>query len=270
MNDAEVAVYDFHAGSLPLLVSIPHAGVEVPAAIRDRYTAVGRELPDTDWYVDRLYEFARGLGACIIKANYSRYVVDLNRAPDSQSLYPGSVTSAVCPTKTFADEPIYARDEPGDAEIQQRIERYWQPYHLRIAEELARIKAAHRRALLWDAHSIPSVMPGLFAGTLPAFNFGTRDDRSCPREISAQLLDLVQSGGVFTAVLNGRFKGGYITLHHGRPAEGVFAVQLELSQRTYMNENPRGDFDASRARSAAACIERLLQRFLAATAAEIG
>lgn len=266
MDDVTHPVYAFHAGTLPLLVSIPHAGVEVPGSIRARFTAAGRDLPDTDWYVDRLYGFARELGASIIKANYSRYVVDLNRAPDSQSLYAGTITSPVCPAMTFAGDPIYAGDEaPGAAEIQQRIAKYWQPYHLRIAEELARMKARHRRALLWDAHSIASQVPALFAGVLPAFNFGTRDNASCPESVAAELVELVRSEGAFTAVLNGRFKGGYITLHHGRPAEGVCAVQLELSQRAYMNESPRGAWEPDRAQAAAACIGRLLRCFVAAT-----
>lgn len=258
-----MSIYDFHRGSSPLLISIPHAGTQLPPDILQRLTPQARELPDTDWYVHQLYAFARNLGACVIKANFSRYVVDLNRAPDSSALYVSDPTSPVCPTATFDGQPLYARgDVPGDDEIRARVETYWQPYHGRIVEELARIKAEHPIALLWDAHSIASEIPGLFAGQLPEFNLGTRDDASCPREIAEALLSTVQAGGRFSAVLNGRFKGGYITKQYGKPAESVYALQLELSQRAYMSESPRGPWDAQRAQPAAHCIERMLRQYL--------
>jgi N-formylglutamate deformylase len=256
-------VYEFHRGTLPLLVSVPHAGTEVPAAIAARLTPAGRDLPDTDWYVDQLYAFARDLGASIIKANYSRYVVDENRAPDSSPLYAADPTSPVCATRTFGGDPIYKSGaEPDAAEIARRVATWWQPYHSRIAQELQEIRAQHGAALLWDAHSIASEVPGLFAGVLPEFNFGTRDGASCPGEVADALLQLVTTDGRFGAVLNGRFKGGYITLHHGRPAERIHAVQLELAQRTYMQESPRGAWDAQRAQGAAELISRLLIRFV--------
>lgn len=258
-----MSIYEFHRGSAPLLISIPHAGTEVPPAILQRLTPVARELPDTDWYVHQLYEFARGLGASVIKANFSRYVVDLNRASDSSALYASGPTSPVCPTTTFAGEPLYAHGNvPGDDEIRARVEKYWQPYHQRIGEELARIKTEYGRALLWDAHSIASEIPGLFAGKLPEFNLGTRDDASCPREIAESLLHTVQAGGQFSAVLNGRFKGGYITKGYGNPSAAVYAIQLELSQRTYMREVPKGSWEPARAQGAARCIEQLLRQYL--------
>lgn len=258
-----MSIYEFHRGSAPLLISIPHAGTEVPPEILQRLTPVARELPDTDWYVHQLYAFARDLGASIIKANFSRYVVDLNRASDSAALYASDPTSPVCPTQTFAGQPLYEHGAvPSDEEIRARVEKYWQPYHRRIAEELARIQAEHRHALLWDAHSIASEIPGLFEGKLPEFNLGTRDDASCPREIAESLLQTVQAGGQFSAVLNGRFKGGYITKGYGNPAAGIYAIQLELSQRTYMRENPRGAWEPARAQGAAQCIETLLRQYL--------
>jgi N-formylglutamate deformylase len=255
--------YIFHRGSQPLLISIPHAGTEVPAEIARRFTDVGRELPDTDWYVDKLYEFAVALGASTVSATYSRYVVDLNRAPDSAALYAANPTSPVCALQTFAGQDIYGSgSEPDEAEIAERVERYWQPYHQCIAEELWRIRSEHGYALLWDAHSIMSRVPGLFAGELPAFNFGTRDHAACPEVVAQTLLDAVVKDGRYSAVLNGRFKGGYITLAYGRPADRVWAVQLELAQRTYMNEAPRGPWEASRATAVARGIESLLEQFL--------
>lgn len=258
-----MSIYEFHRGTAPLLISIPHAGTEVPPEILQRLTPGARELPDTDWYVHQLYAFARDLGASVIKANVSRYVVDLNRAADSAPLYPSGPNSPVCPTTTFAGAPLYQNGSvPDDEETGARVEKYWQPYHRCIAEELVRIKAGHRHALLWDAHSIASEIPGLFDGKLPEFNFGTRGDASCPREIAESLLRTVQAGGQFSAVLNGRFKGGYITKGYGNPAAGIYAIQLELSQRTYMRETPKGPWEPAQAQDAARCIEQLLRQYL--------
>jgi N-formylglutamate deformylase len=258
-------VYDFHQGTLPLLISIPHAGTFVPESIAQRFTLAGSHLADTDWHVDKLYGFARELGASILKANYSRYVVDLNRSPDSASLYVGSPTSPVCPPLTFNDEPIY---QPGRevtaTEIDARIEQYWRPYHQRLVSELKAMRERHGYALLWDAHSIASEVPTLFVGVLPEFNFGTRDHASCPRVVANQLLELVTSDGKFSAVLNGRFKGGYITLKYGQPKERVYAVQLELSQRVYMDEAAGTGWNPQRAQSGAHLISQLLTHYLKA------
>lgn len=256
-------LYDFHRGTAPLLISIPHSGTELPEALAHRLTVVGRTVPDTDWHVHLLYDFARGLGASIITANYSRYVVDLNRSPDSASLYVGAPTSPVCPTATFGGSFIYmAGHEPDEREIASRIEEYWRPYHERIATELDALRAAHGKALLWDAHSIASEIPGLFEGVLPEFNLGTRDGASCPREISEALLQIVTRDGEFGAVLDGRFKGGYITDHYGKPANGVYAVQLELARRAYMNESAEQVWDPQRAERAQALISKLLNKYL--------
>jgi N-formylglutamate deformylase len=256
-------VYEFHRGTSPLLISIPHSGTELPEPLAHRLTVTGRGVPDTDWHVHLLYDFARELGASIIKANYSRYVVDLNRSPDSASLYVGNATSPVCPTQTFGGSFIYMTgQEPNDSEIAERIDQYWQPYHERIATELAALRAAHGKALLWDAHSIASEIPGLFEGVLPEFNLGTRDGASCPSAVGDALLQSVLRDGEFGVVLDGRFKGGYITDHYGKPADNVYAVQLELSRRAYMDEVPEQLWDAQRAERAQALIKRLLRRYL--------
>jgi N-formylglutamate deformylase len=260
-------VYDFHQGTLPLLISIPHAGTFVLEAIAQRFTLAGGHLADTDWHVDKLYDFAREMGASILKANYSRYVVDLNRSPDSASLYVGNPTSPVCPLLTFKDEPIYAPGREVTAtEIDARIEQFWQPYHQRVVAELKAMRQRHGHALLWDAHSIASEVPSLFIGVLPEFNFGTRDDASCPRAVADRLLELVTSDGKFGAVLNGRFKGGYITMKYGQPQDGVYAVQLELSRRVYMDESAGTGWNAAQAQSAQALISQLLTRYLKALA----
>lgn len=257
-------IYEFHPGTQPLLISIPHAGTFVPEDIGERFAPAARKLPDTDWHVDRLYACARQLGAATIKANYSRYVVDLNRSADSAALYVADPTTPVCPERTFGGEDIYMSGrEPDAIEIAQRLERYWRPYHERIAAELQALRERHGLALLWDAHSIASEIPGLFAGVLPELNFGTRDDASCPRSIAETLLGVVSGEGRYGAVLNGRFKGGYITDHYGHPDQGVYAVQLELAQRTYMEEAAglRG-WDPQRAQAAVALISQLLEQYL--------
>ncbi|HMN43735.1 MAG TPA: N-formylglutamate deformylase [Povalibacter sp.] len=254
--------YRFHRGPQPLLISVPHAGTSVPEEIAQRFTAAGRALPDTDWYVDRLYDFAAGLGASIVTATYSRYVVDLNRSPDSAALYVASPTSPVCALQTFDGESIYRSGaEPDAAEVADRIERYWHPYHQCIAEELWRIRSEHGHALLWDAHSIASRVPELFDGELPEFNFGTRDHAACPEHVSQALLHSILEEGQHSAVLNGRFKGGYVTLAYGRPADRIWAMQLELAQRTYMDEPVRA-WEPGRAAAAAARISSLLERFM--------
>jgi N-formylglutamate deformylase len=256
-------VYDFHQGTLPLLISIPHAGTFVPEVIAERFTLAGSRLADTDWHVDKLYDFTRDQGASILKANYSRYVVDLNRSPDSDSLYVGNPTSPICPLFTFRDEPIYLPGrEVTEEETVARVDQFWRPYHERLVTELKAMRQRHGYALLWDAHSIASEVPSLFIGVLPEFNFGTRDGASCPRAVSNHLLDLITTDGKFGAVLNGRFKGGYITLRYGRPNDSVYAVQLELSQRVYMDEAAGTGWNPQRAESAKILISQLLARYL--------
>jgi N-formylglutamate amidohydrolase len=199
-------------------------------------TEQGLEIPDTDWHIAELYDFAGELGASLLVAQYSRYVVDLNRPPDDGSLYEGQVATGLCPQYTFAGAPLYRNDAPlAAAEIADRAERYWHPYHERMALALDELRARHGCALLWDAHSIPSRVPRLFAGELPVLNIGNFDGRSCDAAVANELYRLA-TASPYSAVLNGRFKGGYITRHYGDPANGVQAVQLELAQRAYMDE----------------------------------
>nr|WP_315235468.1 N-formylglutamate deformylase [uncultured Albidiferax sp.] len=229
--------YRFHPGTAPLLISMPHAGTYVPPDIAGRFTEEARQVPDTDWHLERLYGFAHQLGASILVATHSRYVIDLNRAPDGASLYPGQSVTGLCPVDTFDDTPIYAAgDVPQEAEIAARREALWQPYHTKLAEELARIKAIHGVAALWDAHSIRSVLPRFFQGKLPDLNLGTGQGTSCDPALAQTLLGIAQRATGYTCVLNGRFTGGYITRHHGRPGQNIHAVQLEMTQSSYMQE----------------------------------
>jgi N-formylglutamate deformylase len=229
-------VFAFSQGDSPLLISVPHDGRLIPDEQRDRMTEAGLGIPDTDWHVAELYDFARELGASLLVAQYSRYVVDLNRPPDDGSLYEGQVPTGLCPQYTFAGEPLYSDDAPLTAgETGHRIERYWRPYHERLAQALDELRARYGCALLWDAHSIPSRVPRLFDGELPVLNLGNFDGRSCDAAVAGELYRLA-AASPYSAVLNGRFKGGYITRHYGDPANRVQAVQLELAQRAYMDE----------------------------------
>jgi N-formylglutamate deformylase len=235
--NTDLPAFRFIKGTQPLLISMPHVGTYVPPLLAERFTPEARQVHDTDWHLERLYDFAIGLGASILIATHSRYVVDLNRPPDNENLYPGQDTTGLCPVDTFDKTPLYAAgDVPDDAEIMARRDTVWQPYHQQLQTELARLKATHGRVVLWDAHSIRSVVPRFFEGKLPDLNLGTANGASCDPSLAQTLLTIGQSASGYQAVLNGRFKGGYITRQYGRPAEGVHAVQLEMTQCSYMQE----------------------------------
>jgi N-formylglutamate deformylase len=235
-------LYTLERGDAPLLISIPHLGTQIPDALRDRYTDIAQTVADTDWHLDRLYAFAKELGATILGARISRYVIDLNRPPNDESLYPGQTTTSLCPTETFRGEPIY-RDgcAPDAAERQRRVTAYWQPYHDTLRAELQRLRALHANVLLWEAHSIASVLPRLFDNKLPDLNIGTQDGRTVATQVQ-QSAERAAAASAYTWVANGRFKGGYITRHFGVPYDGVHAIQLEMCQSIYMNEAEPFDY----------------------------
>lgn len=247
-------VYDFHAGDLPLLVSVPHDGRLLPPEMEGQMTEAGLALPDTDWHVARLYAFAKDLGASMIVARYSRYVVDLNRPADDAALYPGQLATGLCPRQSFDGRELYRAGVRIDTT--DRVERFWRPYHVRIRDTLDRLRREHGRALLWDAHSIASRVPALFDGELPVLNIGTFDGRSCDAAIAATVARIA-AGSPYEAVRDARFKGGYITRHYGDPANGLHAVQLELAQRAYMDE-ATGVYDEIRASQLADTLREML------------
>ncbi|SAK58522.1 N-formylglutamate amidohydrolase [Caballeronia hypogeia] len=236
MNDS--SIFTLERGNAPLLISIPHRGTQIPCALADEMTPVAKRTEDCDWHLERLYAFARELGASILTPQYARYVIDLNRPPDDENLYPGRDTTGLCPVDTFDKAPLY---KPGHAPSREQIEArrvmYWQPYHDALVGELDALRRAHDRVLLWEAHSIRSVVPRFFDGRLPDFNFGTADDASATPGLAEHLARIVEDDGRYSTVANGRFKGGYITRHYGRPSDGIHAIQLELTQGTYMNES---------------------------------
>lgn len=255
-------VFTFHAGATPLLVSVPHDGWQIPSTVVQYMTGAARGIPDTDWHVSQLYDFVRDRGVSLLVANFSRYVIDLNRPADDTAMYDGQLATGLCPTRTFAGEAIYADDL--DIATALRIERFWRPYHDKLAATLAALREQHGYALLWDAHSIRSEVPALFDGELPVLNVGTWDGRSCSEGIAAAVM-AEAAASPYDAVINARFKGGYITRHYGQPAERVHAIQLELAQRAYMNETTL-EYDKDKAAGLRDTLGRLLDSYQEAAA----
>lgn len=242
---------------------MPHTGTYIPEPIAAQMLPTSKLLDDNDWHLPQLYEFAKVLGASILIPIHSRYVVDLNRHPDNANLYPGQNTTGLCPIDTFLQKPLYAPDRlPTESECLARRDTYWRPYHAALTKELARIKEIHGRVLLWEAHSIRSEVPRFFEGRLPDFNFGTATGESCSPGLGERLLQKVQENDRYSSVLNGRFKGGYITRAYGQPELNVHAVQLELSQRTYMLESPPYPYQEHLARQVQPLLRTLLEEAL--------
>ncbi len=228
-------------GQTPLIVSFPHTGTTIPKEYQGELVSLWLARKDTDWWIDRLYDFAGSLNATIIHTDISRTVIDVNRDPAGVSLYPGQATTELCPTSTFDGEPLYKGKAPDEAEIAVRRRDYFAPYHDALTAEIARLRAIHDNVVLYDCHSIRSVIPRLFEGTLPEMNIGTNSGQSCDPELTQAVASLA-AGSSFNHVVNGRFKGGWITRQYGRPGQGVHAVQMELACRAYMRE-PMGPLE---------------------------
>jgi N-formylglutamate deformylase len=253
-------IFTLHRGTTPLLVSVPHVGTLIPEEIRAQYDARALAVADTDWHLDQLYAFVREMGASLIIPRYSRYVIDLNRSPENAPMYAGTNNTELCPTRFFSGDALYRSGyAPEDREIQRRLDVYWHPYHRALTDELARLKAAHGHAVLFDGHSIKSELPWLFEGRLPDLNLGTVNGASCAPSLRTALTRVIESQTAFTHAIDGRFKGGYITRNYGRPSEGWHAVQLEMTWRCYMPETPPYAVDAALAATLHPVLRRLVQ-----------
>lgn len=256
-------IFTLQRGRTPLLVSMPHVGTVVSDDLRPRLVERALAVEDTDWHLEPLYDFVREMGAGLIVPRHSRYVVDLNRPPENAPMYPGVNNTELCPTRFFTGDVLY---RPGMApqaeEIAHRLDRYWHPYHRALEQELARLQAVHGHAVLFDAHSIKSELPWLFEGRLPDLNLGTANGASCAPSLRGALARVLESQSRFTQVVDGRFKGGHITRHHGRPAAGRHAVQLEMAWRCYMPEAPPYAVDTERAAVLQPVLRELMQTLL--------
>jgi formiminoglutamase len=253
-------------GDSPVILGLPHTGTWLPDEVRARLNARGQVLADTDWHIERLYD---GLlpGATTVRATFHRYVIDANRGPDDASLYPGQNTTGLVPLTDFDGEPIW-NEEPTAEEIADRKARFHAPYHAALVAEIERVRARHGVAILYDCHSIRSVIPFLFQGVLPDFNIGTNSGASCAPAIEAATQEVAAATGR-SHVLNGRFKGGWTTRHYGQPGQGVHAIQMELAQATHLaTETPPFAYDEQKAESLRVTLKAILER-LAALAPEI-
>ena len=269
-----------HRGNAPLVLALPHTGIEIPPEIEARFVSPELARKDADWWVDKLYGFAIEMGATIVRTGISRSVIDVNRDPTGRSLYPGQATTGLCPLTTFDGEPLYrGGEQPDEAEVETRTARWFMPYHDALAGELDRLHRAHGQVVLYDCHSIRSVIPRLFDGELPHFNIGTYDGTTCARALQARVETILAesfhetgprpSRNHWSYVVNGRFKGGWTTRHYGRPEHGIHAIQMELACRGYIDEPIGPDpvpwpvaFDPEYARPMTAILLRIIQACL--------
>ena len=250
---------EIRRGDGPLVLGLPHTGTDVPEDCLARLNDTGHALSDTDWHIDRLYD---GLvqNVTSVRTATHRYVIDVNRDPSGKSLYPGQNTTELCPLSDFDGAPIYVKgQEPDAAEVARRCAAYHAPYHAALEAELARVKAIHGFAMLYDCHSIRSHIPFLFDGTLPDFNVGTNSGNACAPSIEAAVGRICRDAAGYATILNGRFKGGWTTRHYGRPADGVHAIQMELAQSTYMLERAPWDYVENRAERTRVHLKTILE-----------
>ena len=258
------SVFSLRRGTTPLVLSLPHVGATVSDDIKSHYTQRALQVEDTDWHLERLYDFAKSLSASVIVPRISRYVIDLNRPPDDAPMYPGASNTELCPTRFFNGDSLYVDGAAPDAsEVNRRRACYWQPYHDALRAELDRLRAQFGYALLWDGHSIRSEIPWLFKGKLPDLNLGTASGTSCAASLRAQLVTELQRNPQFTQAVDGRFKGGYITRNYGRPGDNIHAVQMEMCQSLYMQESLPFDYLDDRAAHVQPLLRRLLEITLA-------
>jgi N-formylglutamate deformylase len=255
--------FTLHRGHTPLLVSVPHTGTTIPPDIAERLVPRALAVEDTDWHLDQVYDFAKAIGASLIVPRHSRYVIDLNRPAENTPMYPGVNNTELCPTRFFTGDPLYLPGQaPQPDEIARRLARYWQPYHHALQAELQRLKTAHGHALLWDGHSIQPELPWLFSGRLPDLNLGTVSGESCAPGLRNALQKAIEQQRTFSHVIDGRFKGGYITRHYGRPGDGVHAVQMEMCFTCYLHGEVPFTLDPARLSRLQPVLQSLLETML--------
>lgn len=241
-------LFSHKVGQSAVLVSMPHSGTYLPPWLERQFSDHGLAVADTDWHIPQLYNFLNDLDVTVLQANYSRYVVDLNRSTDGVAMYPGQTETGLCPIRSFAGEPLYLSGEVlAQGEVESRVNKYWRPYHQKLASEIQRLRKQHGFAIVWDAHSIKSAVPRLFSGYLPDLNLGTALGRSCSSFLEEAVTHILTAQSGFSVACNGRFTGGAITRHYGQPSSNVHALQMEIAQRTYMHETNDCSFDEERA-----------------------
>ena len=255
--------YTLHQGVAPLLVSVPHAGRELPPALLSRLVPRAHEVEDTDWHVDRIYKFVQDLGASFLVPRFSRYLVDLNRPPENIPMYPGANNTGICPTTFFDGTPLYrAGQMPTDHDVNERIRDYWKPYHDAITAEMVRLHSHHGYVVLWDGHSICSEVPWLFEGRLPDLNLGTVDATSCSPSLRSLCAEVLAGQRQLSSAIDGRFKGGHITRFYGRPEQGWHAIQMEMTWSSYLDESRPQHWNPARAEPTRSVLQTLIENIL--------
>ena len=233
-------------GTGPIVLAMPHSGTYLPTEIYDKLNDNGKELADTDWHLMELYDGLQP-NAAIVKANFHRYVIDANRCPDGVSLYPGANTTTLCPLIDFVNKPIWQEGlVPTESDIEPRIKLFHTPYHKALHEALQTARSNHGYAIIYDCHSIRSNIPFLFDGALPNLNIGTNDSKSCDSKIE-QIAENICKKSSFSTVTNGRFKGGWTTRHYGKPETDIHAIQMEITQSSYMQEHAPWEYSNEKA-----------------------
>ncbi len=249
---------------VPILLSVPHCGTAFPEELASDYKPEFVRAPeDTDWFVDTLYDFAAELGIGLIAANYSRWVIDLNRNPQSKPLYAdGRIITALCPVTTFTGQSIYKdeRKEVETGEVQRRRNVYFDPYHQKIKGLLDVLKKKYGKVLLWDCHSIRQQVLTIQKDKFPDLILGDADGTSA----SPGLIETVLGGldhSDYSVSHNHPFKGGYITRHFGRPSENQHALQLEMTKMNYMDDSEMS-YDKSRAEKIRALLKSIFEKLI--------
>ena len=233
-------------GSLPVLLSIPHSGRDYDAAVLAN-AAQGRSSLEMleDPLVDRLAwrAIAGGIGAVVQPV--PRAVIDCNR--DEGEVDPAAIAGigqaavgprarhglGLVPSRTHRHGALWRR--PIDrAEFERRLEQIHRPYHQALAEGLAAMQATYDEVLLLDCHSMPSGRRAQADVVI-----GDRHGASAAAWLGAEATRLVRAAG-FRAALNDPYAGGAIVARHGRPPEGVHALQLEFGRSLYLDRDGRG------------------------------
>lgn len=252
------------SGAAPFVLSIPHCGVDFPDDLREKLDPELIDAPDdTDWYLDRLYDFAPELGVTMIHARYSRWVIDLNREPAGRPLYDdGRIITELCPTTDFQGNPLYrsAGDVPDDAEKGRRLEVYYRPYHSKIDELIADLRTRFESVIFWDGHSIRRLVPSIRQEPFPDLILGDNNGSTASRRIIDSAVGAL-SLGRYRLNHNDPFRGGYLTRSKGDPANGVHALQLEMSKDLYMDETET-EYDEKKAAVVKAHLRSVFERLI--------
>lgn len=268
MDEFVIKLPPVGAPRLPILLSCPHVGTEIPAEVRPSMDPeIARTTPDVDWFVHRLYEFAPRLGVTLIHARYSRLVVDLNRDPAGKKLYAdGRKETGLCPVRTFALQDVYlSGKEPDDAEIARRVAKYYTPYHARVRSLLEEIRAGHGAALLFEAHSIRRRVPSIRPEPFEDLILGDQQGKTAAPILTEVALRSLGEGTGFTLSHNTPFMGGYLTRSFGDPESAIHALQLEMAQDVYMDEE-RIELDEVKLQRIRPVLDRALRALGAAVA----